>query len=98
MPALAAYIKHPDRISLIHHKTTGEMMNDILRSAARTQGNARGSIPVLTRFVQAYAGWQQCKRLATLDDAALRDMGLTRAQAEAEAVRPLWNAPDQWLR
>lgn len=29
-------------------------MNDILRSAARTQGNARGSIPVLTRFVQAY--------------------------------------------
>lgn len=37
-------------------------------------------------------------RLATLEDHILRDIGLTRAQAEAEAERPLWDAPDHWHR
>ena len=72
-------------------------MYDILQSSARIQCATGRSTSVLAHFVQAYAGWQQRKRLATLDDAALCDMGLTRAQAEAEAARPLWNAPDQWL-
>lgn len=37
-------------------------------------------------------------RLATLDDRLLRDIGLTRDQARTEAERPLWDAPDHWLR
>ena len=32
------------------------------------------------------------RRLAQLDDAALRDLGLEREQAAAEARRPFWNA------
>ncbi|HUF56084.1 MAG TPA: DUF1127 domain-containing protein [Thermohalobaculum sp.] len=32
------------------------------------------------------------RRLARIDDAALRDIGLDRAAAEAEARRPFWDA------
>ena len=32
------------------------------------------------------------RRLAQLDDAALKDLGLEREQAAAEARRPFWNS------
>jgi uncharacterized protein YjiS (DUF1127 family) len=35
-------------------------------------------------------------RLAMLDDHLLRDIGLTRAEAAAEAARPVWDAPGHW--
>jgi uncharacterized protein YjiS (DUF1127 family) len=35
-------------------------------------------------------------RLATLDDHLLRDIGLTREDAEAEATRPIWDVPSHW--
>ncbi|MCB2110456.1 MAG: DUF1127 domain-containing protein [Defluviimonas sp.] len=37
-------------------------------------------------------------RLAGLSDAALDDVGLTRAQADREAARPIWDVPQTWLR
>ena len=94
----AAYIKHTDGITPIHHKTTGDMMSQIAHTIRLVQVTYRTGGSALARFVQVYAGWQQRKRLATLDDASLRDIGLTRHEAEAEAARPIWNAPDQWLR
>ena len=39
------------------------------------------------------AVWHQRRALARLDDAALADIGLTRAQAEAEARRRPWDLP-----
>lgn len=36
------------------------------------------------------------RSLALLDDHLLRDIGLTRAQAIAEAERPSWDAPCHW--
>lgn len=39
---------------------------------------------------------RQRSRLRLLDDHALADIGLTRDEAEAEAARPLWNAPRHW--
>ena len=36
------------------------------------------------------------RSLALLDDHLLRDIGLTRAQAMAEAERPSWDAPRHW--
>lgn len=38
------------------------------------------------------------RRLRHLDDHLLRDIGLTRAEAMRESARPVWNAPDHWLR
>ncbi len=42
------------------------------------------------------AVWQQRRALRQLDDTRLQDLGLTRAEAEAEAKRPFWDAPETW--
>lgn len=73
-------------------------MTQIAHATRLTQHRAHAKGTALARFVRAYAGWQQRRHLATLDDAALDDIGLTRAQTLAEASRPMWNAPAQWLR
>lgn len=39
---------------------------------------------------------RQRKALATLDNVALYDLGLTREDADREANRPFWDAPDNW--
>lgn len=41
---------------------------------------------------------RQRSRLADLDDRILRDIGITRAEAEAEANRPVWDVPPGWRR
>ncbi|MFY2825806.1 DUF1127 domain-containing protein [Ruegeria sp. MALMAid1280] len=40
---------------------------------------------------------QRCT-LARLDARALEDIGITREQAEAEAARPIWDAPEFWQK
>ncbi len=44
--------------------------------------------------------WLQVRRdrvtLADLDDALLRDIGITRAQAMSEARRPFWDLPETY--
>jgi uncharacterized protein YjiS (DUF1127 family) len=50
------------------------------------------------RLGQMVALWQQRRRLACLDEAALRDIGLTRTEALTEAERPIWDVPASWLR
>ena len=83
---------------MIHHKNTGDTMTQMIHTARLSHRTVRAKGSALARFVQAYAAWQQRMHLAMLDDAALIDIGITRAQAQAEADRPLWNAPAQWLR
>ncbi|WP_051588052.1 DUF1127 domain-containing protein [Actibacterium mucosum] len=39
---------------------------------------------------------RQRRALAKLTDHELEDIGITRAQAEAEAKRPAWDAPHGW--
>lgn len=40
--------------------------------------------------------WRSRQQLKALDDAALADIGVTRADARAEATRPIWDVPDTW--
>lgn len=38
------------------------------------------------------------RHLARLSDHYLSDIGITRAEAEEEARRRVWDAPDTWIR
>ena len=57
-----------------------------------------GSKGVFARLLLAHATWRQRRALARLDDAALRDIGVSRAQARSEVSRPAWDVPAHWLR
>ena len=61
---------------------------DILRMTHR-----RSAADVI-RVVEALALWmaraRQRRNLLALDDRALRDVGVNRAEAEAEAAKPFW--------
>lgn len=39
---------------------------------------------------------RQRRALAALDDRLLADIGVTRAQVEAELDAPIWDAPRHW--
>ncbi len=43
-----------------------------------------------------YNVWRSRRALTALDDAALKDVGLTRHDATREAARPFWDAPNTW--
>lgn len=64
----------------------------------RLPAQRSGAKGFLARLFAAEALWRQRQHLAKLDDAALRDIGVSRAQAEAEATRGVWAAPRHWMR
>lgn len=51
---------------------------------------------VLSRLAGAAAVSRQRRALRDLDEAILRDIGLTRDEALREAARPFWDAPVHW--
>ena len=64
-------------------------------AVARVQSRSRlGGLVAVVRDGMALRA--QRKYLITLDDARLCDIGLTRAQALAEAQRPIWDVPRGW--
>jgi uncharacterized protein YjiS (DUF1127 family) len=71
------------------------LMDDILASlSAGRAGRARP----FHRLLQRLALGRSRRRLAQLEDHLLRDVGLTPSEAQREAEKPIWNAPDHWLR
>lgn len=54
-------------------------------------------LPGLLAVFATLLRWDQVARerrsLRALDDRALRDLGLTRADVEREALRPFWDIP-----
>lgn len=62
-------------------------------------GTATHTAPRTTpfgRLTGAMALHRSRARLAELDPHLLADVGLTRADAEAEANRSVWDAPETW--
>ena len=53
---------------------------------------------VASWVVHALSVMRQRRKLAQLDDAALDDIGISRAEASAEADRFFWDAPQFWKR
>lgn len=51
------------------------------------------------RSLLDYLGlYQQRRDLAALSDAQLRDIGVSREEALNEADRPVWSAPNHWIK
>jgi uncharacterized protein YjiS (DUF1127 family) len=50
----------------------------------------------LPRVWAALTLHRQRRALLALDQHMLNDIGLTRHQADAEAARPVWDAPQIW--
>lgn len=46
----------------------------------------------------AIALWRSRRALAALDAAQLDDVGISAQDAQAEARKPLWDAPASWKR
>ncbi|MCA0873227.1 DUF1127 domain-containing protein [Seohaeicola saemankumensis] len=61
-----------------------------------SHSTARSSARRTTPLGRLFGIWRQRQALRRLDADALRDIGVTRAQAETEARRPFWDAPDTW--
>ena len=57
----------------------------------------RGFSPV-TRLKHLFAIQKERLALGRLEDAALKDIGVTRAEANREASRTVWDAPAHWQR
>ena len=63
-------------------------------SATRPAADPRFS--VRNALSHAMGVWRQRQALRSLDARALADIGLSRAEADAEAGRPFWDAPETW--
>ncbi len=66
-------------------------------SLSRLRG-ARRAPSLLSRFWAAREIAKQRKTLADLDDAVLRDIGLTREDALRESQRSVWDVPHHWVK
>lgn len=71
------------------------MINALTAPYAAT-ARPRATKTLLQRMRIAAAIARQRRDLAALDDAMLRDIGLSRGQALTEAARPFWDAPRHW--
>jgi uncharacterized protein YjiS (DUF1127 family) len=69
---------------------------------SRTLPARLGRRPSLLGLLRTFHALRQLRternHLSRLDDHLLRDIGVSRTEAEAEADRALWDAPRHWLR
>lgn len=78
-------------------------MSDLSTSLSRSCRSAARPLPARRRsllglIADLIALRRQRNDLAQLDARALKDIGVTREAAQDEARRPMWDAPDHWLR
>ena len=70
--------------------------------SARTTSLPRPTLParrqagLFTRLAAAFALYSERRRLAELPDHMLDDIGISRSEANAEARREIWDAPQHW--
>jgi uncharacterized protein YjiS (DUF1127 family) len=73
-------------------RTSSPRVNADLVGKGAAAGRRRGGI--LAGLFDGLAGWAERRRqrnaLHALDDALLRDIGLSRADVEREATKPFW--------
>ncbi len=60
--------------------------------------SCHGSAPRRFSLTALFSIARERRALAQLNADQLRDIGISAHDAEAEARRPVWDAPDMWLR
>ena len=68
------------------------------RTLSTSRGSHRGGLRPIHRLVSLMSLGRSRRRLGELEEHLLRDIGLTSAEARRESERPIWNAPEHWLR
>lgn len=61
-------------------------------------GRTRRSFSVFAWLTTFVSIWRERQSLESLDDHILKDIGKSRDEVKAEARRPVWDAPNRWLR
>lgn len=66
-----------------------------LMTSSRPAGRASAFsfTATLARYLDV---WRQRQALKAMDQSRLDDLGLSRSQADAEAHRAIWDAPETW--
>ena len=70
-----------------------ETANNTNLSLGAVSARPFGILKDVTNMVQLH---KERRLLALLDADALTDIGLTKRDAQVEASRPVWDAPDYW--
>lgn len=68
------------------------MINTSSKTAQSSLSHTRR--PTLRRILSV---WRSRRALAKLDADGLRDVGLSKSQAQREANRAPWDVPDTWV-
>ncbi|NRB17329.1 MAG: DUF1127 domain-containing protein [Rhodobacteraceae bacterium] len=63
---------------------------------SQTCATAPSRPSLIAGLTERLAVWKQRRTLKALDDSALDDIGLSRRQANTEARRSFWDAPNSW--
>ena len=74
------------------------MMTDDFSTRTACGGTTRRKPGFWQRLFAGYQLVSQRQALSRLDDHLLKDIGVSREEAGKEAKRPVWDAPDRWLR
>jgi len=94
---LGIQIKKRDVRTISHQEM--QTRYDMPHSVSKRGFAIHNPIADLFRYVAlGFSAAEQRRQLAALDDKMLRDIGLTREAANAEARRPGWDVPHSWLR
>ncbi|MCR9158276.1 MAG: DUF1127 domain-containing protein [Rhodobacteraceae bacterium] len=73
-------------------------MSSLINTALGRVSLATSRRPLWVRLANAMALHRSRARLGALDARLLDDIGLDRSTAEAEANRPVWDAPASWMK
>ena len=73
-------------------------MSNHWSSQGSVSGRGRRKPGFLARLVTLHAIRKERQTLSNLDPKLLKDIGITPEQAEKEAKRSIWDAPERWLR
>jgi len=66
------------------------------RCNAAQHPSARRRTPLIRLISLAFSARRSRRALGQLDESALRDIGMTKHEAETEASRPIWDVPRNW--